>query len=144
LQAHQAIVKYLFENRSKGTFQTVVMICVILVIFASIAILNVETLPESNIKNASDALWWSMVTVTTVGYGDKVPVTLPGRIIGVVLMITGVGLFGTFTAFVASLFMETEQKEVERHEDRILAELGEIRKRLDRLEGPAQRGSETS
>ena len=53
----------------------------LLVIFSSIAILNVETAPESNIKTAEDAIWWAFVTITTVGYGDKFPVTTEGRII---------------------------------------------------------------
>jgi voltage-gated potassium channel len=72
----------------------------------------------------------------------KVPVTLTGRIIAVVLMIAGVGLFGTFTAFVASLFITPEQRQVETREDRILAELREIRQRLDGLEERGRRSPE--
>ena len=74
------------------------------VIFGSISILLVENDPASNIKSAEDAIWWALVTVTTVGYGDKFPVTTEGRIIGVALMFVGVGLFGTFTGYVASWF----------------------------------------
>ena len=77
-----------------------------MVIFSSIAILQVETDPNSNIKTAEDAIWWAYVTITTVGYGDKFPVTTEGRIIAAVLMTVGVGLFGTFTAFLASWFVE--------------------------------------
>ena len=65
--------------------------------------------PNSNIKDAEDALWWSFVTITTVGYGDRFPVTTEGRLVGAVLMICGVGLFGTFTGFIASWFMEGEK-----------------------------------
>jgi voltage-gated potassium channel len=82
-----------------------------MVIFSSIAILQVEHAPNSNIKTAEDALWWSYVTITTVGYGDKYPVTTEGRIIAVFLMTIGVGLFGTFTAFLASWFIEETKKE---------------------------------
>jgi len=56
----------------------------------------------------SDALWWSLVTVTTVGYGDISPTTLGGRIVGVILMITGIGLLGILTATIASLFIEDQ------------------------------------
>lgn len=130
----KTIATFLYENRSRGAFGTVVMISFLLVIVASIAILNVETVPDANIRNAGDALWWALVTITTVGYGDKVPVTLTGRIIGVILMVAGVGLFGTFTAFVASLFIEPKQKQVESNEDRVLEELRAVRERLENLE----------
>ena len=61
---------------------------------------------NSNIKTAEDAIWWAWVTITTVGYGDKYPVTTEGRIIASFLMTAGVGLFGTFTGFIASWFLE--------------------------------------
>ena len=53
-----------------------------------------------------DSMWWAIVTLTTVGYGDKYPVTTEGRLIAALLMTTGVGLFGTFTGFLASWFVE--------------------------------------
>ncbi len=58
--------------------------------------------PNANITNASDALWWTIVTITTVGYGDRFPVTNWGRIIGVLVMFAGVGLFGTLAGFLSS------------------------------------------
>lgn len=102
------ISKYIFKNRAKGTLTAVSVLTILLVITASISILQFETDPNSNIKTAEDAIWWSYTTVTTVGYGDKFPVTTEGRIIAAVLMTAGVGLFGTFTAYVASLFMGKE------------------------------------
>jgi voltage-gated potassium channel len=81
----------------------------LLIIFSSIAILQVEKDPASNIKSAEDAIWWAYVTITTVGYGDKYPVTTEGRVIAAVLMTAGVGLFGTFTAYVASWFVAEKQ-----------------------------------
>ncbi|MGE0021904.1 MAG: potassium channel family protein [Draconibacterium sp.] len=86
---------------------------VLLIIFSSIAILQVENAPNSNIQTAEDAIWWSYVTITTVGYGDKFPVTTEGRIIASVLMTAGVGLFGTFTAYIASLFVTDKKTEEE-------------------------------
>jgi voltage-gated potassium channel len=84
-----------------------------MVIFSAIAILQVEDDPSGNIKTAEDAIWWAYVTVTTVGYGDKFPVTTEGRIIAAVLMTVGVGLFGTFTAFLASWFVTEKQEDDE-------------------------------
>jgi voltage-gated potassium channel len=65
-----------------------------------------EHAPGSNIHNYPDALWWAIVTVTTVGYGDRFPVTGGGRAVAVVLMLVGIGLIGTLTATVASVFMK--------------------------------------
>ncbi len=52
-----------------------------------------------------DAIWWSFATATTVGYGDITPVTTGGKILGICLMLTGTGLFATFTAFFAEYFL---------------------------------------
>lgn len=105
------LVNHVFQNKAQGAFTTVCILAVILIIFSSISVLQFETDPNSNIKTAEDALWWSYVTITTVGYGDKFPVTSGGRVIGVLLMTAGVGLFGTFTAFVSSWFLADKKVE---------------------------------
>lgn len=104
------IVEHVFKNRIQGTFTTVALIAVLMLLFSSIAILQFETDPNSNIKTAEDAIWWAYVTITTVGYGDKYPVTPEGRIIAAALMTVGVGLFGTFTGFVSSWFLQGKEK----------------------------------
>lgn len=104
------LVNHLFINKAKGAFVSVFSIAILLLIFCSIAILQVETDPNSNIKTAEDAIWWAYVTITTVGYGDKFPVTTEGRIIAAILMTAGVGLFGTFTAYVSSWFLSGDKK----------------------------------
>ena len=101
------LVHHLFKNKAQGAFVSVFSIAVLLLIFCSIAILQVETNPNSNIKTAEDAIWWAYVTITTVGYGDKFPVTTEGRVIAAILMTAGVGLFGTFTAYVSSWFLSS-------------------------------------
>ncbi|RPH30297.1 MAG: ion transporter [Bacteroidales bacterium] len=105
------LASYVFRNRQQGAFTSVAIIAILMVIFSSIAMLQVETDPNSNIKTAEDSIWWAFVTVTTVGYGDKYPVTTEGRVIAAFLMITGVGLFGAFTGFVASWFVEDKGKD---------------------------------
>jgi voltage-gated potassium channel len=105
----KVLANHIFQNRTQGTFTTVSVVAVLMIIFSSIAILQVETATNSNIKSAEEALWWSYVTITTVGYGDKYPITMEGRIIAAALMTTGVGLFGTFTGFVANWFMNGKQ-----------------------------------
>ena len=99
------LVNHIFANKAQGAFTSISVIAILLVIFSAIGILQVENDPNSNIKTAEDAIWWAYVTITTVGYGDKFPVTTEGRIIAAILMTAGVGLFGTFTAFDASWFV---------------------------------------
>jgi voltage-gated potassium channel len=103
------VVDHIFANKAQGAFTSISIIALLLVIFSAIGILQIETDPQSNIKTAEDAIWWAYVTITTVGYGDKFPVTTEGRIIAAILMTAGVGLFGTFTAYIASWFV-TENK----------------------------------
>lgn len=103
------LAKHVYRNRAYGTFTTVAIIAVLLVLTSSIAILQVEKDPNSNIQGPEDALWWSYVTMTTVGYGDRYPVTSEGRLIAAVLMTAGVGLFGTFTGLVASWFVQGQK-----------------------------------
>jgi len=116
IRSTKVILFYLFKNKTQGTFSLVSTISVILVIVGAIAMLLLEKgVDGSNINNAPDALWWSFVTITTVGYGDYYPVTYEGRIVAAVLMTAGVGLFGTFTGFVASWFLEEDQDKKEQH-----------------------------
>lgn len=132
----KVLFNYLFRNRAKGTFATVALISVVMVLFSSIAILNLENEPESNIKTPSDALWWAFTTITTVGYGDRFPVTHEGRVIAVILMTAGVGLFGTFTAYVASYFVDAEREKEHSELQELIEEVRLLRARLDRIVEP--------
>jgi voltage-gated potassium channel len=90
-----------------------------------------EHAPGATIHNFGDALWWSISTVTTVGYGDKYPVSAGGRGVAVVLMITGIGLVGVLSATVASYFVgqqaDKDMTELHRRLDRIEAALTSLR-----------------
>lgn len=140
-RSSKRLIHYFFRNRAQGTFATVALISVVLAIFSSIAILNFETDPESNIKTPADALWWSFVTITTVGYGDRYPVTHEGRIIAAVLTVSGVGLFGTFTGYVASFFLEAEQKKEESDIQELIKEVRALAEKVEALETAAKDGS---
>lgn len=105
-------------------FHFVLLTAVILVFAISAVVLGLERhAPHSTIHDYPDALWWAATTVTTVGYGDKVPVTPMGRTLAVVLMVVGIGLVGILTATVASFFVEQQT-------DKAKDELAEIRDEL--------------
>lgn len=82
-----------------------------LVIFsASLAVFDAEQgAPEANISSFPDAIWWSLVTVTTVGFGDRYPVTQEGRVVGSLLIFVGIALFSTLTALIASWVMSEKK-----------------------------------
>jgi voltage-gated potassium channel len=93
------------ERRAQSALAVAAFLAVLVLEIGGILILRAESSsPEANIKTASDALWWGYVTVATVGYGDKYPVTNAGRAVGVLMMTIGVGLFGVITGFLADWF----------------------------------------
>lgn len=74
---------------------------------AAVAVLDAERgAPGANIRTFDDALWWAATTVTSVGYGDRFPVTTEGRIVAFVLMLVGLGLIGTVMASVAAWMLQ--------------------------------------
>lgn len=134
VRSTKLLLTYFFMQRAKSAFASALLISFTLIIFSSIAILNVEDRPDSNIKGGEDAIWWTVVTITTVGYGDRYPVTPEGRILGALLMTAGVGLFGTFTGYVASWFLGFGQQQKEANEQQsVAARLDRIEKMLDEI-----------
>jgi voltage-gated potassium channel len=79
----------------------------LVLLIAALAMLEAEQHnPQSNIKTFGDALWWAAATMSTVGYGDRYPLTADGRVIGVGLMVAGIALLGVVTASLASWLIE--------------------------------------
>jgi voltage-gated potassium channel len=87
-------------------FRVLIAAAATLFLGAWLVLLFEEDAKGSNIHNYPDALWWAIVTVTTVGYGDRYPVSAGGRAVAVVLMLVGIGLIGVLTATVASVFIK--------------------------------------
>jgi voltage-gated potassium channel len=81
--------------------------------------------------NLWDAVWWAIVTVTTVGYGDSYPTTVQGRLIGIVLMFVGIGFLSLLTASVASKFVKQERNEERKEADQQRKELMETLRRIE-------------
>jgi voltage-gated potassium channel len=89
-------------------FHIVVLFAAATVTLGAAGVFVFESGKNRTIGSFGDALWWAIVTATTVGYGDVSPVTTEGRVIAVLLMVTGIGVIGIFTATVASFFFEQE------------------------------------
>jgi voltage-gated potassium channel len=133
------LVAGLYRNRAKGLLGTACLSAIVIVIFSCIAILAFEDEGESNIKTPFDAIWWAISTMTTVGYGDKYPVTVEGRIVAIILMIVGVGLFAVLTGLFARLFIGAELQK----EDADIASLArEVRLLRESLEQTERRDRE--
>jgi voltage-gated potassium channel len=126
IRSLKVLVSFFFANRNKSIFASALLTSLTLITFASVAILNLEDAPQSNITSAEDAMWWSLTTMTTVGYGDRFPVTTGGRLLGAVLMTAGIGLFGIFTGYLASWFVgDGDEKQ-----DELAARLDQLEKRI--------------
>jgi voltage-gated potassium channel len=92
----------------------VVLVVLVVVTVGSVLIVLVEApVATANIKNGEDAVWWSIVTVSTVGYGDRFPVTPLGRLIGTAMIVMGVSLFSVLTSYIASQFMALRKAAVQ-------------------------------
>jgi len=113
-------------------FHHIFVVAVTTVLLGALGIYAVETGLNPSIGGFGDALWWAVVTATTVGYGDVSPVTLEGRLIAILLMVTGIGVIGVFTATVASFFFEEQHHEGPDNAE-LAARLHAIEQKLDRL-----------
>lgn len=127
LHSTKLMATFVLHRRSQNAFLAASLVTILLVVFASIAILQFETVQGANIVSAGDALWWAFVTLTTVGYGDRYPVTPEGRILAALLMTAGVGLFGTFSGFIAAWFLKPGEQQQDSELAQVRAELAAIR-----------------
>jgi len=112
----------------------VVLTTALLVFVASIAILDTERFePGASITTFGDALWWTFVTITTVGYGDLYPVTLTGRLIAGGLMLGGIALIGVVTASLASWIIENVAKRDAQTQTATQQEVAELAREIREL-----------
>ena len=102
----KALVADVLHNRGQyATFITILLAGMVLSV-ASVLVLQLESGdPDANIKTGGDAIWWGIVTITTVGYGDFYPVTFLGRLTGVSVMVAGIGIIGALASILASMLV---------------------------------------
>jgi voltage-gated potassium channel len=133
----------ILHNRSQyAALVTVLLILIVLTVSSTLVLQFESKSPDANITTGGDALWWAVVTITTVGYGDKYPVTFGGRVTAVMVMASGVGIIGALASIMASVLVPPPQQEpvesatsVEQELAEVRLELAAIREALQRLEG---------
>ena len=91
---------------------------------SSIAAFLTALEPETVDQSLMGGIWWAVVTVTTVGYGDIAPATAGGRLVAVVLMLSGLGLLSTLSASISAYFVNVDRE----------VEIDHLRDQLNRIE----------
>lgn len=104
-------LKSLTQSRMSATGTYLLLLLPLAWFAGAIAVLDVESkIPAAPINNLPDAMWWSLSTIATVGYGDLYPVSLEGKFVAAILMITGIGLFSASAGIFASWIMGGAKK----------------------------------
>jgi len=106
-----------------------------LVIIAATVVASVEGGENASIQSFPDALWWAVVTITTVGYGDMVPVTAAGRAVGFILMLRGIAFFSGLTANFASFLVIGHGDPHQKALTELISEVQGLRREVSRLHG---------
>jgi voltage-gated potassium channel len=144
-EERRKLLRDILANRGQYAAIITATLALIVMTTGSVLVLQFESqAPGANIKSGWDALWYSIVTITTVGYGDRYPVTMGGRIAAIFIMLMGVGIIGALASILASVLVGS-QDDIEENEpislkesklDQELAsikhELAEIRQLLDK------------
>lgn len=132
VKSARALAHFLVSRRVECAFLATMLLSILILVFTSVAILQFEADQEgANIVTAEDAMWWAISTMTTVGYGDRYPTTTEGRLIAVFLMASGVGVFGTFSGFVASWFLSPAVEETDDDLTEVKTTLAAIQRQLE-------------
>jgi voltage-gated potassium channel len=122
-------------NRYKGPGEELLRVASVVgatIFTGALSIMIVEP-NHVDVNSFGDALWWSLVTVSTVGYGDIVPETVPGRMIAAPLIAVGIGVCGFVAAFMVKLMRPEQQEEEEKHLKCIENKLTLLQEQMDKI-----------
>jgi voltage-gated potassium channel len=104
-QKKKELIEDIVQNRGQYALFVTLLLIFIVVTVASLLVLQFETAGGGNIDRAGDAIWWSLVTITTVGYGDFYPITPGGRMVGVFVMFSGIAIIGALASILSSILV---------------------------------------
>lgn len=124
-KALRIILRTALRKKRTCALYALAILSLSLMLFGSIGELQFETAPTSNIRTAEDAIWWSVTTITTVGYGDRYPVTTEGRAVAAILEVFGVGIFSALAGIIMSFFVRNEDSS-----KTIASDIAEIKRML--------------
>jgi voltage-gated potassium channel len=130
------VERYITRRLADLTLRRAVFLIATSAVLLAIGAATLEWLIDPGVGTYGDALWWATSTVTTVGYGDVVPTSAGGRIVGGLLMLTGISLIPLITSAVVSILVTQRTKESREAE---MHEMAEILARLDRIEDQLRR-----
>jgi voltage-gated potassium channel len=139
IKSAKMITSMIVERRAQSMVLAVILTVFILIGISSISVLHFESTATSPIKTPGDAIWWSIVTIATVGYGDFAPVTIEGRFVALLLMFTGVGLFGTISGLIAAWFIGPLKGSRKSDLEKIEEEIRQIKDMLSKSDKDAGR-----
>jgi voltage-gated potassium channel len=122
--------------RRRGLSWVLLIVLALNLVAAALVLTFERDLPNGNIHSYPDALWWAVTTITTVGYGDRFPLSPAGRGVAVVLMVSGIAVFGVITASIAAYFVE------QKGEQDLASRLDRVLERLDAIEAKLQPGEQ--
>jgi voltage-gated potassium channel len=131
LRATKVIAQLILDRRAESAFLAVCLVSALLTVSAAIGIMHIERPPVGNINGPGDALWWALATITTVAYGDRFPVTPEGRMLAALLMIGGIGLFGTLSGFVTTWFLGPTNRRQEEELTKLRHEIEALRRAVE-------------
>lgn len=124
----RSVRRRLFKQRK---FRQLLLALIIFSVFLGILIVSVESqVPEGQIRTIPEGIWWAATTVTAVGYGDYVPVTGPGRVIGVTTQVVGVLMFGLLIAMISTSMTRSIDKY---YWEKIFNQMTDLEKKIDSL-----------
>ena len=131
VRATKTITRFVLEKRAQGTFLAAALLSMLSIFLGSVAILQVEKVPGSNIHGPGDAIWWAFTTVTSANYGSHFPVTTEGRLIASLLTLVGAALFGALAGSVAMWFFAPSQEKERREVGDLREDIAELKRMIE-------------
>jgi voltage-gated potassium channel len=104
-QKKEMIDDVLLNRGQYAAFVTLLSALIVMTVCSTLVLQFESGATDANIETGGDALWWAIVTITTVGYGDQFPVTEAGRFVGVIVMVSGVGIIGALASILSSVLI---------------------------------------
>jgi voltage-gated potassium channel len=136
IRSARILMRFIIERRRQSAALAALLATILVVGVSSVLILELERVAgdKANLHTAEDAIWWAIVTMTTVGYGDHYPVTAGGRIVAALVIFAGVGLIGIWAGIATSWFLESSEEKQDDTIDELRQEVRALREAIEKRE----------